>query len=290
MKGKSLYLFAIGTLMTIASCKKSNVEPIAPVEPPKVEVIPEDPNYETVASTIEVTAVLGAAKFDWINAAKKPVYLKFKYVQDAVPREVIVATSSEAAGTLSIPIAALTTFNVFISNVGGTAVSTRAMAILPILYPEVKLPKIGWNATASSEINDEDNELNGAANIVDDVKTMSLTSSSPSFWQTDYNVEPMLTYPHWLIVDMKTAQKITKIGLNAHTDPNQGFNTFRIEGSLDGVDFEDIGGSLKNFAPSVTTEQSFAVVTPVAIRYVKITLLSGSDYPCLANFEAYVRK
>ena len=289
MKGKSLYLFAICTVMTVASCKKSSVAPIAPVEPPVVEVV-EDPNYEKVASTISVSAILGGAKFDWVNEAKKPVSLKFKYVQDAVPKEVVVTTSSDAIGTLTIPIAALTTFNVSISNVGGTAISIRSMAILPLLLPEVKLAKTGWKATASSEINDEDNEFNGAENIVDDVKTISKSSSSPSFWQSDYNSDPMQTYPHWLIVDMKTAEKITKIGLNAHTDPNQGFNTFRIEGSTDGVDFEDIGGSLKNFAPAVTAEQVFSVVTPVPIRYVKITLLSGSDYPCLANFEAYVRK
>lgn len=289
MKGKSLYLFAICTVMTVASCKKSSVAPIVPVEPPVVEVV-EDPNYETVANTIAVSAVLNGAKFNWVNEAKKPVYLKFKYVQDALPKEVVITTSSDAAGTLTIPIAALTTFNVSVTNVGGQAVSTRTMAILPLLNPETKLAKTGWQASASSEINDEDNEFNGAENIVDDVTVISKSSSSPSFWQSNYNADPMLIYPHFLIVDMKTAEKITKIGLNAHTDKNQGFNTFRIEGSVDGIDFDDIGGSLKNFAPAVTTEQLYAVVTPVPIRYVKITLISGSDYPCLANFEAYVRK
>ena len=93
------------------------------------------------------------------------------------------------------------------------------------------------------------------------------------------------------IVDMKKAEKITKIGLNAHIDANQGFTAFRLEGSTDGVDFSDIGGGgQKVFSPGTKEEQLFGVTSPVAIRYVKITLLVGSPYPCLANFEAYARK
>ncbi|SHG98283.1 discoidin domain-containing protein [Pedobacter caeni] len=292
MKGKCLYLFVICIAMAMVSCKKDKVAPIVEVEPP-APVVVEDSNYEAVANTFSVSAVLGGAKFDWQNPAKKPVAIKIKYVEDGLSKEKLVAESIDAIGTLTIPIGGRTSFSVFVSNVGGKSIANRPMAIFPELLPEVKLVKTGWTASASSEINDADNEFNGAENIVDDVKAPSLSAGAgtPSFWQTNYNAEPMLIYPHWLIVDMKKAEKITKIGLNAHIDANQGFTAFRLEGSTDGVDFNDIGGGgQKVFSPGTKQEQLFGVTSPVAIRYVKITLLAGSPYPCLGNFEAYARK
>lgn len=288
MNRKRLYAFVIFGCL-ILSCKKSSVAPII-VEPP-VEVIAEDPNYLTVAGTIVVSPLLEAAKFDWINESKKAVTIRIKYVEDGLTREKLLVNNTDAAGTVTVPIYSLTNFTVTVSNTNGKKTDTKVMGVFPTLKPESKLSKSGWTATASSEINDADNEFNGAENIVDEVSRKSLSAPElPSFWQTNYNAEPILNYPHWLLVDMKAATRITRIGLNAHTDPNQGFSSFKIEGSVDGVTFNDIGSSIKTFNPAQKTEQTYAVSTPVAIRYVKITLLVGAPYPCLANFESYARK
>lgn len=289
MKRKSLYLFAFFAMAAI-SCKKSSVAPVAVIDPPPV-VVTEDPNYMNVANTIVVSGVLEGAKFDWVNESKKGVSMRIRYIEDGLTREKLVTNSVDAVGTVTVPIFSLTNFTVIVSNANGKATDTKLMGVLPILKPEAKLSKVGWAASASSEINDADNEFNGAENIVDEVGIKSISSPDlPSFWQTNYNAEPMLNYPHWLLVDMKTAARITKIGLNAHTDASQGFSSFKLEGSTDGVTFSDIGAGVKIFDPAKKTEQTFAVSTPVAIRYVKITLLVGAPYPCLGNFEAYARK
>ena len=289
MKRKCLYLFAFFAI-AVVSCKKSKIAPVAEVDAPVV-VVTEDANYLNVANTIVVSGVLEGAKFDWINESKKGVSIRIKYTEDGLTREKLLTNSVDAAGTVTVPIFGLTNFTVIVSNTNGKATDTKLMGVLPILKPEAKLSKVGWTASASSEINDADNEFNGALNIVDEVGVRSISSPDlPSFWQTNYNAEPMLNYPHWLLVDMKAAIRITKIGLNAHTDANQGFSSFKLEGSADGVTFSDIGAGVKIFDPAKKTEQTFAVSTPVAIRYVRITLLVGAPYPCLANFEAYARK
>lgn len=289
IKIKGIY---IGILLValFTACKKNPVA--SSVEIPEVSVVvPEDPNYQTVAASIEISPVLEGAKFVWVNAAKKAVTLKFKYTIDGINKETLVDNNIAANGTVTIPIFELTNFSIAISNTGGKLLATRLIGVLPVQKPEAKLAKTGWTATASSEINNPDEELNGAMNIVDAVGQQSVTSPpAPSFWQSDYNLDPIYPYPHWLIVDMKQAIKITKVGLNAHVDGNQGFTQFKIEGSVDGIGFTNIGGTDKTFNPKTTTEQTFAVSPATAIRYVKITLLLGSPYPCLGNFEAYARQ
>jgi hypothetical protein len=290
MKRKGLYIFMILAAMSVASCKKSK---IAPTEVPDVvtPVVVEDNNYAVVANTFEVTSQLEGAKFTWQNDSKKAVTIKIKYIEDGLTKEKVIDNNTDAAGTYTITIYALTNFTITVTNVGSRTTATKLLGILPLLKPEVKLSKTGWTATASSEINDPDEELNGAENIVDNVTKISGTSPGvPSFWQSDYNLDPIFPYPHWLIVDMKTAARITKVGLNAHTDPNQGFSGFKLEGSADGVSFTDIGGGQLTFNPASKIEQTFVVSTSTPVRYVKITLLVGSPYPCLANFEAYARQ
>ncbi|RNL51304.1 discoidin domain-containing protein [Pedobacter jejuensis] len=152
---------------------------------------------------------------------------------------------------------------------------------------DVALDKTGWTATASSEVNFPGDETNLAAFIVDPISAKSPTATStPSFWQADYDV--FHPYPHWIIVDMKKANLLTYIGLNAHTDAKQGFSKFKIEGSVDGTTYANLGDE-RNFNPATINEQKFAVSPSSAIRYIKITLLEGTPYPCLANFEAYVK-
>jgi hypothetical protein len=290
MNRKGFYLFMVFVAITISSCKKSSSKPDVIPEPEKPVVV-EDINYKTVASTIEVSPELEAAKFVWQNASKKAITIKFKYTADGINKEVLVENNADAEGAVSVPIFGLTNFTIVVTNTGGKAAETRLMGILPVLKPEAKLSKAGWSATASSEINNEDEELNGAENIIDDVARKSITSPDvPSFWQSDYDLDPIFPYPHWLIIDLKKDIRLTKIGLNAHTDGNQGFSQFKIEGSVDGIGFTDIAEGQKTFNPRITTEQNFKVSPATPIRYVKITLLIGSDYPCLANFEAYARQ
>jgi hypothetical protein len=154
---------------------------------------------------------------------------------------------------------------------------------------DIALSKTGWTATASSEVNFPGDELNLASMIVDPISTKSPIpddSKVPSFWQADYDV--LHPYPHWIIVDMKKASLLSYIGLNAHTDPKQGFSKFSISGSVDGVTFTQLGDD-RNFNPTTVNEQKFAVSPATPIRYVKITLLEGTSYPCLANFEGYIK-
>ncbi|MCZ4242592.1 discoidin domain-containing protein [Pedobacter punctiformis] len=152
---------------------------------------------------------------------------------------------------------------------------------------DVALGKTGWTATASSEVNFPGEETNLAAHVVDVISAKSPTAETvPSFWQADYDV--LHPYPHWIIVDMKKASLLSYVGLNAHTDAKQGFTKFSISGSTDGTTFTQLGDD-RNFNPTTTNEQKFAVSPAAPIRYVKITLLEGSAYPCLANFEAYVK-
>lgn len=152
---------------------------------------------------------------------------------------------------------------------------------------DVALSKTGWTATASSEVNFPGDETNLAAHVVDVISAKSPTAPAvPSFWQADYDV--LHPYPHWIIVDMKKASLLSYVGLNAHTDPKQGFSKFSISGSVDGTTFTQLGDN-RNFNSATTSEQKFSVAPTAPIRYIKITLLEGTPYPCLANIEGYVK-
>lgn len=146
--------------------------------------------------------------------------------------------------------------------------------------------KDGWTATASSEAPDGAENTGKASAVID--------GNIATYWQTNSTVPPIPTYPHWILIDMKTDKNIIAVSLinrQGATAVTNGMKSFRLEGSKDGTTFTKLG----EFNLAITNNaQSFPVSSANAYRYLKITALTSqtgtTPHTFLAEINMYVAK
>lgn len=146
-----------------------------------------------------------------------------------------------------------------------------------ILYEDnataVKADKTGWTITASSEEVTGEGAVNGRAAVV-------LDGIITTYWHSKYT-GGAVPFPHWLIIDMKKANKLVTVDLTARHNNNNGMTKFKVEGSVDGTNWTNIGITATNatgeltFAPANKTAQAFSVSSATAYQYIRITALQG---------------
>ncbi|MDQ3683080.1 MAG: discoidin domain-containing protein [Bacteroidota bacterium] len=137
----------------------------------------------------------------------------------------------------------------------------------------VKANRTGWTITASSEELTGEGAVNGRAAVVVD-------GNPATYWHSKY-VGGAVPFPHWLIIDMKKANKLVTVDLTARLGNNNGFTKFKVEGSVDGTNWVNIGITPTNttgeltFVPANKTAQAFSVSSVTAYQYIRITALQG---------------
>lgn len=148
----------------------------------------------------------------------------------------------------------------------------ESTAIVPV--------KTEWTITASSFSSSEG--TNGPASKL-------LDGNSMTYWHTDYST--VTPYPHWVLIDMKTALKMISVGVTnryASTPNAIGMKKFKLEGSTNGTTFTSLGEF--NFAIS-NAQQNFPVSSAVAYRYLKLTALetqrAGTNHTFLAEIDVF---
>lgn len=144
----------------------------------------------------------------------------------------------------------------------------------------IQADKTSWTITADSETPD-DWENTGKA-------TALLDGKLETYWHTDYSVEPVPGYPHWVLIDMKEDKNlITVIVTNrqAGTPNASGMKKFKLEGSNDGTSFTSLGDF--NFAIS-NSPQQFPVSSANAYRYLKLTALESQSATAAHTFLAEI--
>ncbi len=146
--------------------------------------------------------------------------------------------------------------------------------------------KTGWTATASSESPDGLENTGKASAIID--------GNITTYWHTNYSSTPVLNYPHWVLIDIKSEKNIISVSLTnrqASTPNSVGIKRFKLEGSKDGTSFTGMG----EFRFAITNNaQSFPVSSATAYRYLKITALEGQSATTpntfLAEIDLFVTK
>ena len=127
--------------------------------------------------------------------------------------------------------------------------------------------KSTWTATADSETPDDWENTGKASALLDGQVT--------TYWHTDYSVSPSPDYPHWVLIDMKSAQNLIAVAVTnrqAATPNKVGMKKFKLEGSTDGTNFTSLG----EFDFAITNEaQKFPVSAASAWRYLKLTALES---------------
>ncbi|RYG03427.1 MAG: discoidin domain-containing protein [Chitinophagaceae bacterium] len=144
--------------------------------------------------------------------------------------------------------------------------------------------KTGWTATADSETAPGmENTGFASATIDGDIST---------YWHTDYVA--VVPYPHWLLIDMKTEKNIISVDISNRqaASPNTaGMKRFRLEGSVDGASFTDLGEH--DFAIT-NSPQSYPVSSATGYRYIKITALepqrAGTNHTFLSEVNVFTTK
>lgn len=144
----------------------------------------------------------------------------------------------------------------------------------------VQADKSGWTITADSETPDGWENTGKATALLD--------GNLDTYWHTDYSVDPVPGYPHWVLIDMKEEKKmITVIVTNrqAGTPNAVGMKKFRLEGSSDGSNFTSMGDF--DFAIS-NSPQQFPVSSANAYRYLKLTALESQTGTTAHTFLAEI--
>lgn len=144
----------------------------------------------------------------------------------------------------------------------------------------VTATKTGWTATASSEAPDGVENTGKASAAID--------GNIATYWHTNSTVAPVPSYPHWILVDMKSDRNIINVLLTnrqAAAALATGIKKLKLEGSKDGTTFT----SLSEFAFAVTNNvQRFAVSSVNAYRYLKVTALESQTSTAAPAFLAEI--
>lgn len=143
---------------------------------------------------------------------------------------------------------------------------------------DVKITKTNWTATADCEELVGEGAINGRAKAaIDDIIT--------TYWHTTYK-PANINYPHWLVVDMKQTIIVNQVELTRRQGNNNSFNDFRIDGSMDGVNWTPYG-SYTLIAGNTT--QRFPLPGSHQMRYIRVyaTSFTGGLNAHLAEFSVY---
>ena len=146
--------------------------------------------------------------------------------------------------------------------------------------------KTGWTATASSEAPDGVENTGKASAAID--------GNIATYWHTNSTIPPVPGYPHWILIDMKSEQRIITVSLTnrqAATALTTGMKKFKLEGSKDGTALTSLG----EFTFAITNNaQRFAVSSANAYRYLKVTALESQNgttpHTFLAEIDMAVAK
>lgn len=146
--------------------------------------------------------------------------------------------------------------------------------------------KSTWTATADSET-PAGWENTGMASAL-------LDGNVNTYWHTDYSVSPVPGYPHWVLIDMKSEQRLVQVAVTnrqAATPNRVGMKRFRLEGSKDGTTFTNLG----EFNFGITNDaQKFPVSAATGHRYLKLTALESqtgtTPHTFLAEIDVFTVK
>lgn len=149
-------------------------------------------------------------------------------------------------------------------------------------YPlAAKADRSGWAISAVSSEQGDGSENTGLASAV-------LDGDVNTIWHTQYDPDHP-GYPHWFVVDMKTAQKMISVDLTARQNNKNGFTKFKLEASANGESWTNLGEF--KFVPATLTPQSFPVSSAMGYQYLKFTALEGlAVHTFLAEMEVFVQK
>ena len=148
-----------------------------------------------------------------------------------------------------------------------------------------KADRTSWTATASSEELSGEGPVNGRTSAL-------LDGNYNSFWHSQWaGATP--PYPHWILIDMKSAVKAITIDITARQNNANGMTKFTLEGSVDGTTWNNLrkDGGMFKFDPANKAPQSFPVSSTGTIRYLKLTMNEGKVASShLAEIEVYTVK
>lgn len=141
---------------------------------------------------------------------------------------------------------------------------------------DLRINKTNWTATADCEELVGEGAINGRANaaIDDNINT---------YWHSTWKAANV-PYPHWLAVDMKQTIIVNQVELTRRQGNNNSFNNFRIDGSMDGVNWIPYG-SYTLIAGNTT--QRFPLPGSHQMQYIRIyaTSFTGGLNAHLAEFS-----
>lgn len=231
-----------------------------------------------------------------ITGLKLPATLSIKYGVDFDFKQVATITPTTAskqelayslsdAGIISISDAGIITplkpgtVTITASTTDGSDLSTTCQLTL---LPE--FDNTGWGVTCSSEqVSDGGGKM-----------TILNTDSHSTYWHNDYTSSNQ-SFPHWLIIDMKSEKEIAKvlIGRKQRGDGTTNTDTKLVQVyiSNNNIDFTKVGDI--DFGDTSHGDLDKALsFTPTKARYVKLIVTESNRYPYanIAVFKVYPKE
>lgn len=138
-----------------------------------------------------------------------------------------------------------------------------------------KINKSAWTATADSYALTSQLPNGGPIKVIDD--------NVATYWHTETTASKV--YPHWLAVDMKKLNTVTRVELTCRQGQTTTFTSFTMQGSLDGIAWTNYD-TFTLIQKDAT--QSFMLTGLPQMRYIRIYAEKGpSYYAHLGEFSVF---
>lgn len=243
-----------------------------------ISVTPNDPVYIIVAPTLDIAPGIGAAILKWTNSTGQPLGITISYLDSTGTKQVFSDSSSLAVDSFAVTGLQNVdySFTVVLSDASGAHGQEYVLTTKPLI--ESKIKKSDWTITADSEETSGEGPIDGFATaaIDDDIST---------YWHTEWS-NALPGFPHWLAVDMHNEVLLSRVELTPRQGKTDGFTSFDIDTSDDGVNWTGYATGLTLVQNQLT--QSFSLPSNPRVRYLRIYATAGvADYTNLAELSIY---
>lgn len=225
-------------------------------KPFHVTATPQPYAHDLVASNVAIAGGARQAEVIWLNVTKQKIQV------DVIIGDVVY--SSEPDNKLSssmiipIPRGNYDAKIVVTDSVGRS--SSPILASFRVLDAVIADPK-DWLITVSTNEPSE----GSIANLTD--------GRLDTYWHSMWSGAGS-TYPHWIRIDLKKEEIVSQVDLAPRHNNTNGFNSFNVEGSLDGVNWTRVLNS-QTLNTSLKALQNYPFPSPQTFRYIRINALAG---------------
>ncbi|BES61749.1 DUF4959 domain-containing protein [Dysgonomonas capnocytophagoides] len=279
------------------SLKGSNQGPV------NIEQAPDNPVFETVAKTVNISADYGGIRIDWKNETNSLVYIAVDYHSIADSNKKGTKKITAKANTngeiftqlfyeeLSVLIGEECIVNMTVQDEEENSSEVKEFKLTPKVMTAISTSSWsfpGYNDSSNSQTIGYSSQEAGGEGASPKGRVIAMIDGDPStFWHASW--KSASDYPHWFILDLGQNYDITNVELVRRLGNNKGqkgqqFFTCSTENAIgaDPTSWAWVDQGSYSFNNETNAPQNYRFFTNPKTRYVKVYF--GTEYKGSTNY------